>query len=123
MPGRVISDNILLSYELTHYLQNKRTGGSGFAALKLDMSKAYKRVEWSFLQGMLLKLGFKRKWVDLIMKCVSTVKYQVKVNNEVTETITPQRGLRQGIHYLPIFSSFVPKDSRPCSMKQKKRAS
>ena len=41
VPGRMISDNVLLAYELTHYLQNKRSGGPGYAALKLDMSKAY----------------------------------------------------------------------------------
>lgn len=60
------------------------------------MSKAYDRVEWKFLKGMLLKLGFRRKWVDLIMNCVSTVKYRIKINRDVTEEIIPQRGLRQG---------------------------
>jgi hypothetical protein len=60
------------------------------------MSKAYDRMEWGFLKGMLIKLGFRRKWVELIMNCVSTVKYRIKVNGEVTEMITPQRGLRQG---------------------------
>ena len=95
-PGRIISDNILIAYELTHYLQNKRSGASGFAALKLDMSKDYDRLEWNFVEGMLLKLGFRRRWVDLVMKCVTTVRYQIKVNNEVTNTILPGRGLRQG---------------------------
>jgi hypothetical protein len=96
VPGRIISDNILLAYELTHYLQNKRTGTTSYAALKLDMSKAYDRVEWNFLEGMLLKLGFRRRWVELIMKCVTTVRYQIKVNSGVTDVIMPQRGLRQG---------------------------
>lgn len=76
--------------------KNKRIGASGYAALKLDMSKAYDRVEWNFLEGMLLKLGFRRSWVNLIMKCVSTVRYQIKVNNDVTDIIIPRRGLRQG---------------------------
>jgi len=39
VPGRLISDNILIAYELTHYLLNKREGELGYAALKLDMSK------------------------------------------------------------------------------------
>jgi hypothetical protein len=45
VPGRLITDNVLLAYELTHYMQQKKTGLEGFAALKLDMSKAYDRVE------------------------------------------------------------------------------
>lgn len=96
VPGRNISDNILLAYELTHFLQTKRSGRTGYAAIKLDMSKAYDRVEWNFLREMMLKLGFERVWVNLVMKCVSTVKYQVKVNKDATEVIIPQRGLRQG---------------------------
>ncbi|XP_074278437.1 uncharacterized protein LOC141602026 [Silene latifolia] len=43
-PGRLISDNILLAFELFHYMKNSRTSG-GHLALKLDMAKAYDRVE------------------------------------------------------------------------------
>jgi len=48
IPGRLISDNILIAYEITHYLMNKREGDLGCAAIKLDVSKAYDRVEWNF---------------------------------------------------------------------------
>jgi hypothetical protein len=96
VPGRIISDNILLAYELTHFLQKRRHGKVGYAAVKLDMSKAYDRVEWKFLKDIMLKLGFDNDWVSLVMKCVTTVRYQIKVNKELTDVIIPERGLRQG---------------------------
>ena len=57
VPGRLITDNVLLAYELTHHMQNKKSGSQGLAALKLGMSKAYDRVEWEFLKKMLCKIG------------------------------------------------------------------
>jgi len=96
VPRRLITDNVMVAYELTHFLQNKRSGSECFAALKLDMSKAYDRVEWHFLRGMMERLGFDERWINLIMQCVSTVSYRIKVNGEMTEEIIPTRGLRQG---------------------------
>ena len=58
IPGRLISDNSLIAFEIAHFLKRRREGNQGFGALKLDMSKAYDRVEWDFIEGAMLKLSF-----------------------------------------------------------------
>ncbi|XP_052886937.1 uncharacterized protein LOC128295414 [Gossypium arboreum] len=49
IPRRLISDNVIITYEDLHSLQMKKKGKKGNFALKLHMSKAYDRIEWDFL--------------------------------------------------------------------------
>ena len=60
---RLITDNILIAFETLHHMKNSCMGKNGFMALKLDMSKAYDKVEWIFLKSILLKMGFLESWV------------------------------------------------------------
>ena len=93
---RLITDNILIAFESLHNMKTNCTAKKGFMAIKLDMSKAYNRVEWVFLERILLKLGFQESWVALIMECITMMSYSILVNGELKGMINPSRGLRQG---------------------------
>lgn len=77
-------------------MRKKSTREVGSFALKLDMSKAYNRVEWEFVILMLQKIGLKDSWIQKIRMCIETVSYFVTLNGDVGETFLPTRGLRQG---------------------------
>ncbi|XP_042984282.1 uncharacterized protein LOC122313374 [Carya illinoinensis] len=96
IPGRLISDNTIAAYETLHSMKTRLKGRIGSMALKLDISKAYDKVEWPFLKCIMEKLGFGARWANLIMECVSSVSYAVLVNGEPGQVIHPTRGLRQG---------------------------
>ncbi|KAL0458617.1 UNVERIFIED_CONTAM: putative mitochondrial protein, partial [Sesamum latifolium] len=93
--GRLITDNVLISCEIHHFLKNTRKGKVGNAALKLDMSKAYDRIEWRFLERVLGKLGFHQSFISLIMLCVASVSFSFILNSRAFGHIQPHRGLRQ----------------------------
>ncbi|GAA0186877.1 hypothetical protein LIER_34165 [Lithospermum erythrorhizon] len=96
LPGRIISDNILIAHELLHYLSHRVGGKNPFMSLKLNMSKAYDRVEWKFLESIILRFGFTCVWVDWTMSLVSLVFFSFLVDGAPRGFIRPTKGARQG---------------------------
>ncbi|KAM2668592.1 hypothetical protein EV2_020171 [Malus domestica] len=79
---RLTSDNSLLAAEVGHFIHNKQSGRDGYFAPKLNLSKAYDRVEWRFLKEMTRCMGFVEAWVKLVMACVSFVSYSFLINGK-----------------------------------------
>ncbi|KAI3463155.1 hypothetical protein Pfo_019818 [Paulownia fortunei] len=92
--GRLISDNILLAQELMHTINAKCKHEN--VALKLDMNKAYDRVQWSFLYKVLKKMGFPATWITLVQKCIEHCWFSVLINGNSAGFFQSSRGLRQG---------------------------
>jgi hypothetical protein len=83
VPGRLITDNVLIAYECMHTIR-KQKSNTPFFALKLDMMKAYDRVEWRYLEGVMNKMGFSDHWIKTVMRCVTKVRYAVMINGELS---------------------------------------
>ena len=96
MPDRNITDNTTVAFEMLHRMRNTRKGKIGHMAVKLDISKAYDKVECEFLRQIMLKIGFPNQWVHLAMEMVCTASYSILINGEPTGFITPSRGIKQG---------------------------
>jgi hypothetical protein len=114
VPGRLFTDNVMIAYESVHAMRRKKKGKNYMCAVKLDMMKAYDRVEWHFLEAIMYKLGFSDTIVRLILKSVSSVHFTVRVNGELLPYFTASRGFRQGDPISLYFFLYVLKDLLLC---------
>lgn len=69
-------------------------GNMGVAGLKIDVSKAYARLEWGFIRNRMEKFGFDQIWIHRIMYFISSVSYSFLHNGEVFGCVIPMQGLR-----------------------------
>ena len=79
IPGRNITDNILLTHEIFDALRKKKGRKKGYGALKISTCKAYDRVNWNFLKAVLLSMNFSNTWVNWII-----VQYTLLLNGSPT---------------------------------------
>lgn len=71
-------------------------GKRGIAGLKIDISKEYDRLEWSFIRNMMGRFGFNQIWIDRVMGLVQSVTYSFLQDGCVFGDVVPNRGVRQG---------------------------
>ncbi|KAL0396298.1 UNVERIFIED_CONTAM: hypothetical protein Scaly_0078200 [Sesamum calycinum] len=90
-------DNMLVAYELNHFLTHRTWGRKGHVSVKQDVNKAYDRVEWCFLERVMGRLGFHPHFVALIMKCVTTISFSFLLNGEQFGFLRPECGLRSNV--------------------------
>lgn len=93
--GRNIHDNSIVSHEIVHYLHKKK-GQKAFMAIKIDLIKAFDRVEWSLLICILKNLGFSDQFINLINECLSTSSFSFLISGSPFGNLKPSRGIRQG---------------------------
>lgn len=94
--GISILDNALVTFEIIHHMKCKTKRKNGDVALKIDIRKAYDKVDWGYLRAVMERMGFHDTWIRWIMLCVESVNYSVLVNQELVGPIIPGRAIRQG---------------------------
>lgn len=100
VPGRNIHDNNIISHEIMDYLHKKK-GKKGFMAIKVDLTKAFDKVEWFLLANTLTNLGFCKIFVDWFLQCITTSSFSFMINGAPFGMLKPSRGIRQGDHLSP----------------------
>lgn len=58
--GRLLTDNALIAFEINHYMKRITQGSNGIAGLKIDVFKAYNRLEWASIHNMMVGLDLIR---------------------------------------------------------------
>jgi hypothetical protein len=93
VPGRNIHENIIVAQEMTHSMV-KMKGRKGYVAIKVDLSKAYDKLNWDFIWQILKEVQLPESMINVIMHSVTSVETNVKWNGARGTYFRPQRGIR-----------------------------
>lgn len=91
---RLLTDNALISFEINHYMKRRTQCKNGISRLKIDISKAYDRLEWCFIENMMVRFGFSAMWITRIMGYLKSVLYSFLHDGVEFGEVKPQRGVR-----------------------------
>lgn len=88
--GRQILDGLVVAHEVIHTLKMKKEKGM---LIKLNLSKAYDRLNWRYLEAILQAFGFCDRWVKWVLSMISTPNFSIPVNGAPSATFNASRGL------------------------------
>ncbi|KAK9987983.1 hypothetical protein SO802_028222 [Lithocarpus litseifolius] len=95
VPRRRGVDNAIIVQKLIHSMK-KIKGKGGYMVLKIDLEKAYDKLEWSFIRDTLIRFNLLKNLIELIMSCISSVSTSILFNGGALEPFMPTRRIRQG---------------------------
>lgn len=98
--GREVVDNAIIVQEIIHSMSRKK-GRGGNMVIKIDLEKAYDRLEWCFIRDTLSLFKFPSHLINLIMSCVSSSLIAILFNGGALESFLPSKGIRQGDPLFP----------------------
>eukprot|EP00253_Pinus_taeda_P025237 PITA_25237 len=90
---RQILDGLVVTQEVIHTIKEKKQKGM---MIKLDLSKAYDRLNWKYLKRVLESFGFNNIWVDWVLSMISTPNFSILINGIPSTPFNASRGIRQG---------------------------
>ncbi|XP_026436394.1 uncharacterized protein LOC113334324, partial [Papaver somniferum] len=97
--GRQIIDGTLIANELVD--SRLRSGNAGILC-KIDLEKAFDRINWNYLESVLIQMGFTSKWRNWLRFCYATSSFSVLINGSSFGCFTSTRGVRQGCPVSPL---------------------
>jgi len=95
IPGRTIHHNIVVAQEMVHAMARMK-GNKMFMSIKIDLEKAYDRLNWNFVENCLVECKFPPNIINIIHHCITSPSFKILWNGNKTEEFSPSRGIRQG---------------------------
>lgn len=90
LPGRNIHHSLVLLGEMLHQAEQS---GDEFVLLKLDVIKAFDRLEWGFLLAVLDKSGMSSILTNFLKGSFANASSKVLLNGRMTESVRLHRSV------------------------------